>query len=272
MNCKVRIAVAGCALLVGAAGVRAQQGPPPPGPGHFEMLGLEGVHPGQVVTGAPFSATAVTETTQTLADGTQINRKTDAQIYRDSQGRFRRDSTMPAIGPLAASGQSHQISFISDPVAGTAYVLEVDQKVARQLPARKLGKAANADELKAKFDAHLQQEIANGNVKKEELGTQTINGISAQGTRLIHTIPAGQIGNDRPITVINERWYSPELQVVVKSVRTDPRFGTTTYTVTNLQKQEPAAALFAVPSDYTVKQGPPRGGPRGNAPEPPPAE
>jgi hypothetical protein len=124
-----------------------------------------------------------------------------------------------------------------------------------------MGGNKNPNGLQSKFEARMQEEIANGTLKKEDLGTQTINGISAQGTRYTRTIPAGQIGNDKPITIVNERWYSPDLQIVVKSTRNDPRFGSTTYTVTNVQRQEPAASLFIVPSDYTVTQA---RGPRGH--------
>ena len=99
------------------------------------------------------------------------------------------------------------------------------------------------------------QEEANGTLKTESLGTQTINGISVQGTRITHTVPAGQEGNDKPIVSTTERWYSPDLQIVVKSTRTDPRFGTVTYTVNNISKSEPASTLFTVPSDYTVQAG-----------------
>jgi hypothetical protein len=84
---------------------------------------------------------------------------------------------------------------------------------------------------------------------------QTINGVVAEGTRITHTIPVGQIGNEKPLQVVSERWYSSDLQIVLKSTRTDPRFGTTTYTVTSLQRTEPAATLFAVPADYTVQTG-----------------
>src|SRR5262249_48562814 len=113
-------------------------------------------------------------------------------------------------------------------------------------------------------EARLQKEEASGAVKKDSLGTQTINGVVAEGTRITRTIAAGQIGNDKPLQIIFERWYSPDLQVVVKSTRTDPRFGTTTYTLSNIQRTEPAAALFTVPADYTVQQGGlGRRGPRG---------
>ena len=142
--------------------------------------------------------------------------------------------------------------MIFDPVASTAFVLHPDRKIAEQLPGHKGAKKATGD-FQGKFEAHMQKEIADGTLKKEDLGVQTINGISAQGTRYTHTIPAGQMGNEKVIVVTSERWYSPDLQIVVKTTRNDPRFGETTYTVTSLQRQEPAAALFTVPADYTVQ-------------------
>jgi hypothetical protein len=130
--------------------------------------------------------------------------------------------------------------------------------------------AAQTQSFQDKMKARLQQEETSGAVKKESLGTQTINGISAEGTRITRTLAAGQIGNDRPIQIVFERWYSPDLQVLVKSTRTDPRFGTTTYTLTKVQRTEPAATLFTVPSDYTVQQGGPMRGGRGRMRMPPP--
>ena len=90
------------------------------------------------------------------------------------------------------------------------------------------------------------------NTKVEHLGTQTIEGVSAEGTRITVTIPAGQIGNELPIVTVSERWYSPELQVTVMSTRSDPRTGTTTYKLTNINRAEPSPTLFQVPADYTV--------------------
>ena len=98
----------------------------------------------------------------------------------------------------------------------------------------------------------MQRELADGSLKKEDLGTQTIAGVSAQGTRYTRTIPVGQIGNEKPIVIVSEHWYSNDLQMTVMSKRSDPRFGETSYTLTNIQRSEPAASLFAVPSDYTV--------------------
>lgn len=261
-------------LSVGLASAQEAPPPPPPpaaammqgGPGgdwmggplsqRIELLGFEGMHGGKVVSGAPFNAVAVSETTQTLSDGNHISRKTQTNLFRDSQGRVRREVTLPAIGPLATSGQPKSFVFISDPVASTTFILHPDTKTAQQL-GKRFGamKGAMKDMLKDKIGSRQQQAMAEGNLTKEDLGTQTIAGVSAQGTRITHTIPAGQIGNEKPITVVSERWYSNDLQMVVMSKRSDPRFGETTYTLTNIQRSEPNASLFAVPSDYTVKQG-----------------
>jgi hypothetical protein len=230
----------------------------------MELLGFEGLHGGKVVKGAPFSATASSDSTQTLQDGTSIHRTTSSALYRDSQGRFRREVTLSGFGPLQASGKPHTMITIGDPVAGAHYMLDPEQKVAHKMTPHKGGKGGGFSDEKAQaFEQKMQKRIAkqeaDGTVKKESLGTQVINGVNAEGTRITHTIPAGQIGNDKPIQIVFERWYSPDLQIVVKSTRSDPRFGTTTYALTNVQRAEPSAALFTVPSDYTVKEGGPGG-------------
>jgi hypothetical protein len=96
---------------------------------------------------------------------------------------------------------------------------------------------------------------ANANAKTESLGPQTIEGVNAEWTRTTRTIPTGEIGNEKPITIVSQHWYSADLQMDVKSTHSDPRFGDTTYTLTRIQRQEPDASLFAVPSDYTIEQG-----------------
>jgi hypothetical protein len=245
-------------------------GPHGPGDEMFRFLGFEmGMH-GKTVTGAPFNATFSAQTTQTLVDGNLIQRSTTGTIARDSQGRTHRDLTLPAIGPWATSGEAppHAV-FIDDPVAGTHYILQPDKKTAEKMtpPAGKWngGNGPSAER------------TARGNSKEvvtAELGTQTINGIVALGTRTTHTIPAGAEGNQKPIVVVSERWYSADLQINVMTKRTDPRTGETTVTqLTNIQRAEPDATLFQVPADYTVTQGRTHGEHRGpQAPPPPPAE
>jgi hypothetical protein len=283
------------ALVLSSGTAKAQDAPPPPAFGHgegpggpgpggpfgerMELLGFEGLHGGKVVKGAPFSATASSETTQKLQDGTTIDRTTSSAVYRDSQGRVRRELTLSGFGPVQASGKSHTMITIGDPVAGVHYMLDPEQKVAHKMTPHK-GKGGafseeNAQAFEEKMQKRMAKQEAEGTLKKESLGTQAINGVNAEGTRITHTIPAGQIGNDKPIQIVFERWYSPDLQIVVKSTRSDPRFGTTTYALTNVQRSEPAATLFTVPSDYTVKEGGPgglRGHRRGGQPGGGPAE
>lgn len=275
MNRKFIYSMLSGALLLSAAALRAQEGPvvvaqqyvaAQGGPGPdvlfagpvgegIQVLGFEGMH-GKVVTGAPFSAVAVSETTQTLADGNHISRKTETSIYRDSQGRMRKEVTLPAIGPLATTGQSKSFVMIDDPVANVHYMLHPEDKTADKMSHSMSGNGPMTDGgMKVKFEAHMHEGIANGTMKKEDLGTQTIAGVSAQGTRIIHTIPAGQIGNEKPITMVSEHWYSNDLQIMVMSKRSDPRFGDTTYTLTDIQRSEPSSSLFAVPADYTVREG-----------------
>ncbi|HTV59056.1 MAG TPA: hypothetical protein VMJ93_09300 [Verrucomicrobiae bacterium] len=266
----VGAAVMGAAwLCASAAWAQSSEAPPPPPPGpnvfFFERTGpgpmgldggigfvsFEGPFDQKVVTGAPFTATISQETTQTLGDGNRIVRDTTGSFARDSQGRVRRDVTLPAIGPWAASGkQPPRTTFISDPVAGTRYVLDANRKVAHEMRLRSGSDLGPRGRFGTSLSAELQKETTT-----VSLGTQTINGVSAEGTRTIRTIPAGEIGNEKPITITVERWYSPDLQTVILLKHTDPMVGDSVYQLTNIQRTEPDETLFQVPSDYTVKQG-----------------
>jgi len=93
----------------------------------------------------------------------------------------------------------------------------------------------------------------------ENLGDQTINGIHATGTRISTTIPSGKMGNDKPIVVTSERWYSPDLKATVMTKHDDPWAGELETQFTNVNSSEPDPSLFTVPSDYKVvddKDGP----------------
>jgi hypothetical protein len=244
-------------LLGVSSAARAQDAtpPPPPGPDLF-FIGFEEGLGGKTVTGAPFSASFSTETKQVLADGNQIQRTSTGSLARDSQGRTRRDMTLPGIGPLANSNRvSPHVVMISDPVAGTQYVLEVDRKIARKMQLRQGKPGRDAAGRGART---FRGEVDQSHVASLSLGTQTISGVLAEGTRTTRTIPAGAIGNTNPIVITVERWYSPDLQTVVMMKRSDPRMGETTFQLTSIQRQEPDTSLFQVPADYTVSQG--RGG------------
>lgn len=237
-----------------------------PGGGHMlKMLGPEG----PTVTGKPFSATEQHHSLQVLADGTRIENNETNTFYRDDQGRTRNEH-----GP---AGETHVM--IHDPVAGYSVVLDPSHKIAHKLaglahlpgmpppPAEGASAGGHHGPQMAMVTATATATAGGGNfifrreemdlkdAAKEDLGTDTINGVLAQGTRTTMRIPAGQIGNDRPIQVVNERWYSSELQTLVKSSNKDPRFGETTFELTNIDRTPPAAALFQIPADYTIDEG-----------------
>jgi hypothetical protein len=289
---------------------------------------------GKVVKGAPYSAQAVTEMVQTLADGNRIVRRSTASVYRDGEGRTRREQTLHALGGYSASGDAPQTVFINDPVSQVNYILDAKNHIARKIDLSGVSSgvgsgvssgvgsgvssgvnvvrrkapegAANSEqhqkamaEMKAHMaqaDAAKAQEIANPeqhrkamaemkihmaqaeagvvaagpgavsfertfstrldarNTKKESLGKLTIEGVEAEGTRFITTIAAGEVGNELPISIVSETWYSSELQTVVMSKHSDPRVGENTYRLTNINRSEPAHSLFELPSDYTVKE------------------
>jgi TonB family protein len=362
------------------------QVPPPPemaggggfafGDSTFQFIGSELSFSNKVVRGAPYSADAVTERIQTLADGNRIVRRDTAQVWRDSEGRTRREQAMMMIGLLAAGADAPRLIHINDPVAGVSYILNPKDRTASRVSFRVAGlreglplkspagteafvgsiralsvsggvlqgnalrrvqpayppvaKAARAQgpvqvtvtinengevtdtsilsghpllrdaalnaarqwrfkptlkdgspvkvqgtltfnftlqdddpaqsgELKE--DHLIMREFSNGMMtnrtpKKESLGEQTIEGLKAEGTRWTTTIPAGEIGNERPIEIVNEVWYSPELQVELMRRFSDPRSGETVYKLININRSEPDKSLFEVPSDYTLKEGP----------------
>lgn len=91
--------------------------------------------------------------------------------------------------------------------------------------------------------------------KTETLGKEVIEGVECEHTRSVTTLPAGAIGNENPIETVRDSWYSPELKMTILTKTKDPRFGESTYRVTNINRAEPDASLFQVPSDYTIKEG-----------------
>ena len=259
------------AMLAGTVTLRAQQagppGPPPGGPGPRgvfrqigpgpfggdNVIGFVGIEAGlgrKVVSGAPFSATFSQQTTQSLADGNHIERTTTGMVARDGNGRARRDLTLSAIGQWAAAGQNPpHLVVITDPVANADYVLEPERKIARKMPAVERGGQKGPGGPLA-FAQERQNESTT-----VSLGTQMVNGVSAQGTRTTRTIPAGAIGNERAIVITVERWYSPDLQTNVLIKRSDPRTGENVFQLTNIVRSEPDASLFQVPADYIMKTG-----------------
>lgn len=250
-------------MLLALAGACAFAQPPRhggPPPGDFAFMRGEFGFAGKVVTAAPYSAQASRTFTQTLADGTHIQRSSTASVARDSQGRTRNEETMPWMGRLgAANGTSRNTVFIQDPVASMSYVLDSNSKTVRQtkIAAGQRPHGPRPDAL----SAGGPRARGGANVTSEDLGSQVVQGLNATGKRVTRTLAAGLEGNDRAIQIITETWYSPDLQVVVMSKTSDPRFGETTYQLTNITRAEPDPALFTVPAGFTLMQSGRRGGP-----------
>jgi hypothetical protein len=246
-----------------------------PGPVTTVGAGMFGKGPGAPVQGAPYSATSTNENIQTLADGTRIVQTTTGGIARDSQGRTRQDTSLPAIGNLSAADAPH-IVFIQDPVAQVAYTLNLTDKTAQKIPGlppnlstpgpgsggkvlMQMGSVVSASGPPTPGLTMQRTIIANsdqGQVNTEDLGSQTMEGIQVNGVRTTRTIPVGEIGNNRPISIVTEVWTSPDLKTIVYSKRTDPRMGEQTFQLTNIVRSEPDESLFSVPADFKIVDGP----------------
>lgn len=261
------------------------------GPGTVQFIAAESAMPGKTVTGAPYSAEGVSEFTQVLADGTRINRTSSSKVARDSQGRTREERTMGVIGPWVQEGEAPRIVTIMDPVAREMYILNERERTARKmkLPDGDVMKISRGEPLPGnsqekrveRIEQHVVVRGGSGvgvaaggayppmastanivfrrgpnNSKAEQLGVQTMEGLKVEGTRVTHTIPAGEIGNDRVISSTVERWVSPELQVTVRSISKDPQMGETSYRLTGISREEPAKSLFQIPAGYKVEEGP----------------
>ena len=236
------------------------------------------------ILGAPYSATITNESIQTLADGNRLVQTSTGSTARDSQGRTRQDTVLPPIGNLSAANAPHLI-FIHDPIAQTSYTLNLTEKTAQKMPALPplgggtAGVGGTVFAMKVDgngaplpppdamattvaapgpgvfFEKHLST-TGQDQGNTEDLGSETMEGVLVNGVRMTHTIPAGQIGNDRPITIVSEVWTSPDLKTVVYSKRSDPRMGEQTFRLTNIVRTEPSPSLFAVPADFKIVDGP----------------
>jgi len=229
------------------------------------------------VSGRPFFADAVFETDQTLPDGSHIVNQQSLSAARDSQGRTYREEVLAAQG---VNGPAPKTISIGDPVAKVNYVLGPD-RIAHKLPMSLSGSEPGALRVSTssmpQASVTLQrfrtaagggrgpvladgqaapqaQQIPAEDTKLEQLGTQVIAGFEADGTRITLTIPVGQVRNQNPILITSERWYSQDLQVTMLAKYSDPRVGTSSYQLTNIQQIEPPASLFQIPSGYSIEE------------------
>jgi hypothetical protein len=234
-----------------------------------QAFGMSEKVPANPVVGAPFSATITNSSVQTLADGNRIVQTSSGTTARDSEGRTRRDTALPPIGNLSAADAPHLV-FIQDPVAQTTYTLDLTNKTARKLPGLPVVPAEPGTAvIKMKMSAISTDQIPDAGffiqktkiaseqdqISTESLGSQTMEGVLVNGERVTHVIPAGEIGNEKPISIVTEVWTSPDLKTVVYSKRSDPRMGEQTFQLTNISRGEPDPSLFIVPADFKLIEG-----------------
>lgn len=322
-NAIVQCSVGALSLLFVVAQARGQapaQVPMPPSPGAPgpELQVQTGPASGysvafsdkvEVVKGHGYQADAVTETVQTLADGSHITHKMTAAVARDAEGRTMRSETLDGMG-LWGSAADHtqvKITTVFDPVAGTHTHWQSDPKIATVMPMPpRMGavgnsffstKAGPGGEIISSAGVVTSAGVAptggfttavitgegpmppgagpdtvvvrrmpdqpekpdvalsgagSPNETTEQLGTRMMEGVEAVGTKVTQVIPAGAIGNDKELVSTRETWFSPELKVVVMSVRNDPRFGQIRYTLNNIQVTEPDPSIFQPPAGYSV--------------------
>jgi len=236
---------------------------------------------GPAVTGVPYSAEQVTDTVQTLADGTHIRQNQRTMImYRDSAGRTRTE--MPAFGPSMSDGA--KIVRIVDVVGGYEYTLDDQNKIAHRIvvqPAEPMPKTVSTGAPGAGtlqwFNTQvfsvpgpvptaqvmpmpLPRVVPPGGagdaprpeMHSEDLGMQMIEGVNARGHRTTQTWPVDSVGNDRPIVVVFENWFSDQLGTTVLMKNNDPRHGETTTALKNVSLAEPDPSLFQPPPGYQI--------------------
>jgi hypothetical protein len=217
------------------------------------LVGLAEIEPVELsrpVFGVPYTAEAVTETEQLRPDGNRAKRRMSASIARDSRGRVRREHGSLVIGPLVAE-RAVPLVTISDPAAGTQLLLDPDRKTAMWMPVPPAGdRPPGADRLRR------PREPDQASARTTPLGFRNIDGIATEGTRTTFTIEGR--GDGSRVEVVSERWHSRDLQVVVMTRRSDPRFGETVYRLTNVSYAEPSPDLFEVPAGFTVQDRPAR--------------
>jgi len=269
-------------LLAAVAMVVEAQGPPPPGGfgepgpgpggpmiGMFEFGGLMGGFGGRVVTGKPILATITITHTETLP-GNSISSTTTGTFARGADGSTYRNVKFKAIGPWEASGKPQEFSYIRNEANGMEYIVNVTKGTYRAFPIRERKPKLEGKEGK-KDRPNSSDETVNDNPNGSYTDPATKTVYPADDRQVTRTVPAGAIGNQFALVITSERWYSSALDLLLEDTHTDPRFGTTTYQLSNIG-QSPASSLFTPDPSFTLVQGGGFGklGPRGEDKQPPP--
>jgi hypothetical protein len=197
---------------------------------------------------APFSSTLQTEWVRALGDGGTITLVNERRIVRDGNGRIYQERWM--LVPKNGNQQSVMTTIqISDPVNHTHYncfPATRDCELGVYGPTTSTGFEVQGAAPTGPLPDDMGYSI------HEDLGKQLTSGVETVGTRENTIYNPGVFGNDRKVTISREFWFSPKLGINLISKRSDPRFGTQTFTITNLILSEPDSQLFELPEGYKV--------------------
>jgi hypothetical protein len=234
----------------------------------------------QPVAGEPYQAEKISRSTQTLSDGTVIAHESKGRIARDAEGRIHEDIYIVHSGQVDGKQMdlTLQSATVGDPVAHTMLIwTDEKSKIAMQMqlptlpaipktamttmlvapplppPPPPPGAPAGTVVLGRPMAGPPIPSPSKDQVRTEDLGKQSIDGVLVTGKRTTTTIPTGSVGNDRPIMTVHEEWRSPELNILVKTIDTDPRTGEQTMVLESLTRMDPDAALFHAPAGYKVQ-------------------
>jgi hypothetical protein len=199
------------------------------------------------VLARPFSATEVRRTMQILNDGTRVDHTEKGRFVRDAAGSMRMER--------------YNLVILFDAVSNSVTELDPRSKTFRRMGSVGLGGStyisigsSGSFVMMADSGNRASFSMKGPPAVKEDLPPAAMNGVSVRGSRITTTIPRGTFGNDREVKAVNERWFSDDLHALIKSSNSDPRFGDTTFELTEIVQGAPDAALFQIPADYTAKK------------------
>lgn len=212
-----------------------------PDGGTMEIISSIDIPP---ILNVPFSATVTTVWTQRLEDGTSITIQNHRVVMRDSHGRIfqERRTLVPKDSP---DEPPLRYTEITNPLTHTRYICRPAFHICEEMGYFAPVKIVN-------IPAGPLDKDGKRALSREDLGKNNVSGLDVTGTRETMTIALGAIGNDRPISVTKEFWYSPQLGINIVVKRADPRSGTQTFTVSDISLAEPAPANFAIPAGFKV--------------------
>jgi len=196
------------------------------------------------VPNAPFTAKVVVSWEQPLVGGGTVSRKYYTQVARDSHGRVRRE-TRDFISGNSSTEPPLRTFTILDPVAATRTTCTQSTMTCTTTEFHpRISLAADPEDVSAGNERNLH---------RVSLGEQTIDSLPVKGTRETMSTVAGSNGSDRVVVSHRDLWYSPDLQMDLSVIRSNPQMGQITLNVTDLVRGEPESSWFSVPSGYETR-------------------